>query len=364
MQKVVSINLNGHAYQLEESGYEALREYLERAERELENNPDRAEIMADLEQAIAEKCQKFLGPNKSVVSAGEVEEIVKEMGPVEASAGDHANGNGDSGAGRKDKNRAQAAPVKRLYRITDGAMIAGVCNGLAAYFEIDVTIVRIAFVVAAVLTKGVGIMAYLIMMFAVPEANTPEERAAAGGAPFNAKEVIDQAKKHYAEGSRRFRRHWRQRSREWRRGGWPLGPPIVPVPPPLWASALLPVFGLVHTALFLIMAAMMVSLVNTGAILTWRLPADVPLWAGALILLIAYQIIVSPVRAVQQWSWPPGAAAQPALFAFWNAVVWLIGLAFVLWIASDHVPEIRDFVVRTPELIRDFAQALRDLVRE
>jgi hypothetical protein len=126
----------------------------------------------------------------------------------------------------------------------------------------------------------------------------------------------------------------------------------------------LPVFGLVHMALFLIMAAMMVSLVNTGGILTWRLPSDVPLWAGALILLIAYQIIVSPVRAVQQWSWHSSAAAQPALFAFWNAVVWLIGLAFVLWIASNHVPEIHAFVRKTPELIRDFTQALRDLIRE
>ena len=61
MQKVISINLNGNAYQLDESGYDALHEYLASAERALASNPDRAEIMADLEQAIADKCQKFLG---------------------------------------------------------------------------------------------------------------------------------------------------------------------------------------------------------------------------------------------------------------------------------------------------------------
>ena len=83
MQKVVSINLNGNAYQLEEPGYEALRVYLERAESRLQTNPDRLEIMADLEQAVAEKCGRYLGPNKAVVTAAEIETIIREMGPVE-----------------------------------------------------------------------------------------------------------------------------------------------------------------------------------------------------------------------------------------------------------------------------------------
>ena len=49
MQKVISINLNGIAYQLEEGGYTVLQDYLSRAERELKDNPDRVEIMRDLE---------------------------------------------------------------------------------------------------------------------------------------------------------------------------------------------------------------------------------------------------------------------------------------------------------------------------
>src|SRR5215510_11863556 len=84
MQKVISINLNGNAYQLEETGYEALREYLQRADSRLQANPDRAEIMADLEQAIAEKCGRYLGASKNVVTAGEIDTIIAEMGPVES----------------------------------------------------------------------------------------------------------------------------------------------------------------------------------------------------------------------------------------------------------------------------------------
>ena len=358
MQKVISINLNGNAYQLDESGYDALREYLARAELELEANPDRAEIMADLEQAIADKCRKFLGPHKSVVNSSEVEQIVKEMGPIDAAAGEGAGGSADAAGNSQQKARSEPPP-KRLYRSPDGAMIAGVCNGLAAYFEIDVAFIRVAFVLSALLTKGVGIIAYVVMMFVIPEARTPEERASAGGAPFNAKEVIDRAKKQYAEGTRQWQRHWRKQQRQWRRHGWPPRAPSAPPPP--WVAVLLPVFALVQVGLFLAMATMMISLVNTGAILSWRLPPDVPLWAGALILLVAYQIVVSPLRGVQQWSRHLRAGGQPAWYAFWNAVIWLIAMAFVIWIGSEHLPEIREFLQRLPQLVREFAYAIRDI---
>ena len=75
MQKVVSISLNGNSYQLEEPGYEQLRDYLDRAEARLKDSPDRAEIMADLEQAIGEKCRAMLSPHKTVVSTLEIERI-------------------------------------------------------------------------------------------------------------------------------------------------------------------------------------------------------------------------------------------------------------------------------------------------
>lgn len=360
MQKVITINLNGNAYQLDESGYDALRDYLARAERGLEGNPDRAEIMADLEQAIADKCQKFLGPHKSVVNAGEVEQIVNEMGPIDAEAGKDAGGGADAAADGTQTARPEPPP-KRLYRIPDGAMIAGVCNGLAAHFAIDVAFVRVGFVLAAVFTKGVGIIAYVVMMFIIPEARTPEERASAGGAPFNAKDVIDRAKQQYAEGTRQWRRHWRQQQRRWRRHGWAPGAPVAHGQPP-WAPVVLPVFALVHLALFLTMATMMISLVNTGGILSWRLPPNVPVWAGALILLVGYQIVVSPIRAAQQWSWQWRAEGQAGGYAFWNAVIWLIGMAFVVWIASDHIPEIREFLQRLPPLVRQVADAIHDLV--
>ena len=355
MQKVISINLNGHAYQVEEAGYDALRDYLAGAERTLAGNPDRSEIIADLEQAIANRCRQVLGPHKSVVTAAEMEQIIREMGPIQAPG---AAEEAESGPGGEP---ADAVPrPRRLYRIPDGAMIAGVCNGLAAYFGVDAMLVRAGFVVAALLTKGAAVIGYIAMMFVIPEAKTAEQRADAGGAPFNAKDVIERAKRQAAEGSRTWRRQWRRQQRQWRRYGWGAGAasPYGSMPA---LVAFLPLFGLVHVAMFVTMFAMLVSLVNTGSILRWQLPEDVPLWAGALILLVGYQIVVSPIRAAHHWAARPEAGPLAQWLAFWNAVVWLIGMAFALWIASNHVPELREFVQRLPPLARDFALAMRDL---
>ena len=86
MNKVITINLNGNAYQVEERGYELLCEYLDAAEAQLKDNPDRAEIISDLEQAIADKCRNFLGPQKTIVTTAEIEQIIQAMGPVDGEA--------------------------------------------------------------------------------------------------------------------------------------------------------------------------------------------------------------------------------------------------------------------------------------
>lgn len=352
MQKVIIINLNGHAYHVEEAGYDTLREYLTRAERDLAGNPDLAEIMRDLEQAIADKCQKFLGPHKSVVTATEVDQIVAEMGPVDPTPGDRSHTHAGS-EGRHDAGGA--APPKRLHRIPDGAMIGGVCTGIAAYFSVDVAIVRVLFVLAALLTQGLGILVYVAMMFIVPEANTPEERAAAGSIPFNARVIVDRAKTEYAKGARRMRGHWRLHWRKWR-ARTAAQPPLVYGPPPA-AALMVPVLGLVHIALFVTLAAMVISLVNTGDIMGWEPPPDVPVWASLLILLVLYQIVVSPIRMAGVW-----AAGQSGAFAFWNAVTWLVALAFVVWMAANNIHEIQEFLRRVPDVARDFSYAMRDFL--
>lgn len=57
--------------------------------------------------------------------------------------------------------------MKRLYRSRSEEMVAGVCGGIAEYFAIDPTLVRLAFALLA-LTGGGGVWIYLILWIVVP----------------------------------------------------------------------------------------------------------------------------------------------------------------------------------------------------
>jgi phage shock protein C len=62
-----------------------------------------------------------------------------------------------------------APEVKRLYRSRSNKMLAGVCAGLAEYFDIDPTVVRLAFAAAFFFGFGSALVLYFIMMLIVPE---------------------------------------------------------------------------------------------------------------------------------------------------------------------------------------------------
>ncbi len=58
---------------------------------------------------------------------------------------------------------------KKLRRSRNNQMIAGVCAGIAEYLNVDVTIVRVAYVLLSVLSVGFpGIIVYIILMLIMP----------------------------------------------------------------------------------------------------------------------------------------------------------------------------------------------------
>jgi phage shock protein PspC (stress-responsive transcriptional regulator) len=189
MRKVISGNLNGNAYQFEELAFEAVQAYLANAAAKFRGNPDRAEILADLQQAIADKCDTFLGRHKTVISLEEARQVLREMGPVD----DAAPASGDS-ACCADYAAAVAPPRRRLYRLPGEGMLGGVCAGLAAYINVDVVWVRLGYVLLA-LASGVWFFVWLVQLCITPKAITSEQIAAAHGDPVTAREVLERARR-------------------------------------------------------------------------------------------------------------------------------------------------------------------------
>lgn len=55
---------------------------------------------------------------------------------------------------------------KRLYRINEGKVIAGVCGGVAEYFNIDPTVIRVIWAILGL--SGGGVLAYIIAALIMP----------------------------------------------------------------------------------------------------------------------------------------------------------------------------------------------------
>ena len=71
---------------------------------------------------------------------------------------------------------------RRLYRSVDERMLAGVAAGMAEWLDVDPSIVRLVWVVAAIGTAGMAILVYIAMAIVIPE----EPYTTPGGAPRSA----------------------------------------------------------------------------------------------------------------------------------------------------------------------------------
>jgi phage shock protein C len=62
---------------------------------------------------------------------------------------------------------------RRLTRSNRTKMIAGVCGGLAEYFDMDPTVMRVLYILVSVLSAAFpGVIAYIVLMFLMPPPET------------------------------------------------------------------------------------------------------------------------------------------------------------------------------------------------
>ncbi|MFH1473819.1 MAG: PspC domain-containing protein [Candidatus Aenigmatarchaeota archaeon] len=74
---------------------------------------------------------------------------------------------------RTSRTTSRRAEIKRLYRSGKNKILGGVCGGLADYFNVDPTIVRILWIIFG-LAYGSGLLAYLIAWIIIPR--NPRDR--------------------------------------------------------------------------------------------------------------------------------------------------------------------------------------------
>ncbi len=405
MRTVTSISLNGNVWQIEAEGYEALAAYLKSAETRLTSDPDRIEILADLEQAIADKLARYVSAHKNVVSAEEVALVLKEMGPVETGEAGPA-GQADTGTHSADAPGAQAAagagqgadppagqpgPAQaggphHLFRIREGGMVGGVCNGLAAYFGVDVTLVRVLFVLFAVFTGGIGATVYIVMLIVVPMAVTAEQMAAAHGKPFSAEELIGRpqrpqsgfdAGQHWRQQWRDQRRMWRDQRRQWRRQrrGWSgCAPGPTPPPPPAYgwhgapypygAPGFGPLGAVLHIALLIGFLVAIVGAVQGRPLMGWDWVAVVPHWVGIVAVCVIYGTLNQQLRMARYYGHVAAYNPGHALAGLIGSIIWLSLLLAFGWYIVHHWPEVQNFLQHAVQALQSaFSSPPSDAVK-
>lgn len=172
MKKTITITINSKTFQMEESAYERLSSYLDDICSHLKGELDLEEIISDVETSISEKFEEKINLGSKVIILKDIEEIISIMGSPEV-FGDSKEKDKENEDSTSDKIKTEK--FKKLYRNPDDQIIAGVCSGIAAYFDWDPIIVRLVFAVS-VFFGGAGVILYILLWIIVPEAKTNSQR--------------------------------------------------------------------------------------------------------------------------------------------------------------------------------------------
>lgn len=184
MKQTINVSLSGIAFCLEQEGHLKLKNYFASIEKEYSNKTEAAELINDIETRITELILNKQ-PNNLPVTEETIDQILAQMGfPLE----------------EKESKNTQTTPppfqqesrkiAHRLYRNPKGAMLGGVCSGLASYFNIDPVFVRLLFIALPILSLITMIISplhiyfninisviiiYIALWIVIPKARTPRQ---------------------------------------------------------------------------------------------------------------------------------------------------------------------------------------------
>jgi phage shock protein PspC (stress-responsive transcriptional regulator) len=186
MKITVSINLGGYSFNIDDDAYAELKRYLRTLELHFAEEESSSEILSDIETRMAELFRTKLTSYKQVIDLKDVQQVISVLGNPE----DISDKEGPT-----LRDKFSSPGHHRMYRDPDHRVIGGVCAGIAAYWNIELWVVRLIFLVLAMM--GFGILIYLILYIVLPEAKTTAEKIAMKGNPVNIHNIKDSVKQEF-----------------------------------------------------------------------------------------------------------------------------------------------------------------------
>jgi phage shock protein PspC (stress-responsive transcriptional regulator) len=186
MKITVSINLGGYSFSIDEDAYAELKRYLKNLEFHFSGEESASEILSDIETRMAELFRAKLTSYKQVINIQDVQQVTAVLGTPEDISDTE---------GRTTREKFSSPGYHRMYRDPDHRVIGGVCSGIAAYWKLELWLVRLIFLILAFM--GVGILIYLILYIVLPEAKTTTEKIEMQGNQVNIHNITESVKKEF-----------------------------------------------------------------------------------------------------------------------------------------------------------------------
>jgi phage shock protein PspC (stress-responsive transcriptional regulator) len=187
MKTTITINLGGIVFHIDNDAYEMLHAYLLAVEKQFFDENERKEIMTDVETRLSELFKETLAGKRDVIMKDDVSKVIEIMGEPEDFVEDTEQESTSSKSDSKRK-RTEYKTTRRLYRDPDSRVLGGVCGGLGAYFNTDPILFRILFILIF-FGMGSGLIIYIILWIAIPEASTTAQKLEMRGEPITIENI-------------------------------------------------------------------------------------------------------------------------------------------------------------------------------
>ncbi len=180
MKKVINVGIGGRTFVIDEDAYQRLDAYIERFKEKVKMGLQTNEVIEEVEIRIAELFTEFLGARQEVVNIAIVNKVIAQLGMPDGTDADKDF--------MSNENINTMRTTKKFFRDPDSKTIGGVCSGLAAYMDIDVTLIRIIFLVALI-CGSLGFWIYVIFWIVAPVAKSASDKCEMRGLPITAENL-------------------------------------------------------------------------------------------------------------------------------------------------------------------------------
>ncbi|WP_027385873.1 PspC domain-containing protein [Chryseobacterium gregarium] len=199
MNKTLSIGLAGFSFTIEEHAYIKLSDYLNALRSSLDAS-EAEEVMHDIEIRMVEIFRDTMS-KREVINDADVERVITQIGSPEKIEEQEEAYYSEKNTRKTFASGTESTDRKQLFRDPERQKIAGVCAGLAAYFGMDVTGMRLIWVGAFLFlwvapgSSFLVVILYFILWAVLPKAETASDFLKMKGKPLNFDNLKEESSK-------------------------------------------------------------------------------------------------------------------------------------------------------------------------